>query len=334
MVVNALRAAKIGARVEPLVDAHGAGRRRVTFHVRFEPSGAPRVGFMRRRSHEIVAIDRCPLLAYELQNAPEIALVLAALLAPLATPLDVQSTVTLGGIAVDIRGAGPLPSQIAVALVEGAQELDLARLSVHGRTLIERRAPLIQFGQAKVRFPPGGFLQATEAGDSEIAKLALRALGTSHRIADLFCGCGAFSLRIDRQSDVLAVDVDRASVESLKQATFAEGQRRPIRAEVRDLLRLPLDPVELRSFDAVIFDPPRAGADLQAKSLANSDVRLAVAVSCNPATFARDARNLIEGGYQIAEITPLDQFRFSSHVEIVGVFERKSRARRSRGLLN
>jgi 23S rRNA (uracil1939-C5)-methyltransferase len=331
LVVEALEREGVAAKVGDLVDAHGAGRRRATFHARF-PHGQPdEVGFMRARSHDIIAIDNCPLLSPGMAGAISAAHALSGDLRGLMKPLDIGVTATRDGLDVDLRGSGPLGRNEAQKLARTAEALDLARVSNHGEIVIERRPPRVAFGDALARLPPGGFLQATEAGEAWLAEFAERALAGAKRVADLFCGAGAFALRLARRHEVFAADADPAAIATLARAAATTPGLHQIAAETRDLFRRPLRPDELAAFDAALIDPPRAGAIEQARALAASTLPLVVSISCNAATFARDARILIDGGFQVASVTPLDQFRFSAHVEIAAVFRRprpKARARR------
>jgi len=326
-VVAALAAAGVKAEVGALVDAHGGGRRRATFHARVGSDGAVEVGFMRARAHDIVEIDACPLFAPELSAAPEVARALAEAVKTLLKPLDIQATATLAGLDVDLRGCGPLGAGETRRLLGVAERLDLARLSNHGVALIERRPPLVAFGTARVVVPPGGFLQATAAGEETLAQLAAEALKGAGRVADLFCGAGAFALRLAGEHSVFAVDNDAAAIAALRRA--GNGS---VEAAARDLFRLPLTAAELAAFDAVLFDPPRAGAAPQAREIATSGVTRVVAISCNAETFARDARILIDGGFVCEGVTPIDQFRYSAHVEIFAAF-RRAKAKRRRSVL-
>ena len=208
--VAALKRAGVEAEVGPLVDAHGEGRRRAAFHARFPHGAADEVGFMRVRSHEIIAIDACPLFAPGMEGAVEAARALAGDLRGLMKPLDIWVTATLDGLDVDLRGSGPLESTEARKLIRTAERLDLARVSNHGAVIIERRAPHIASGDALVSTPPGGFLQATEEGEDKLAEFAEAALGKAKKVADLFCGAGAFALRIARTREVFAADWTRA----------------------------------------------------------------------------------------------------------------------------
>jgi 23S rRNA (uracil1939-C5)-methyltransferase len=331
LVVDALEREGVAAKLEELVDAHGAGRRRATFHARF-PHGQPdEVGFMRARSHDIIAIDACPLFSASMAGAIPAARALSRDLRGLMKPLDIAVSATLDGLDVDLRGSGPLGRDEAQKLTRTAQALDLARVSNHGETLIERRPPRVSFGETLTKLPPGGFLQATEAGEAWLAQFAERALADTKRIADLFCGAGAFALRLARRHEVFAADADRAAIAALARAAAATPGLRRLEAETRDLFRRPLQGQELAAFDAALIDPPRAGAIEQARALAASPLPLVVSISCNAETFARDARILVDSGFRVESVTPLDQFRFSAHVEIAAVFRRpkpKTRARR------
>jgi 23S rRNA (uracil1939-C5)-methyltransferase len=332
-VVRALARTRVEAGVGPLVDAHGEGRRRATFHSRIAEDGRERVGFMRARAHDIVAIDGCPLFSPDLGGALEAARALAADVRGAGKPLDIQATATLGGLDFDLRGSGPLDAPSRRKLIATAERLDLARVANHGDIVVERRAPYVAFGEARVTPPPGGFLQATLAGEQALADAALGALKGARRVADLFCGAGAFALRLAASREIVAIDSDAAAVAALKRGAGEATHLRAVATERRDLFQRPLAAGELDGFDGVLFDPPRAGAEAQARALAASRVPVVVAISCNAESFARDARILVDGGYAIGEVTPLDQFRFSPHVEIHATFRRPPAKRRPRGLL-
>ena len=333
LVVEALARAEVQAEVGPLVDAHGQGRRRATFHARF-PHGEPdEVGFMRARSHAIVPIDACPLFAPPMAGAIAAARALAGDLRGLMKPLDVGVTASLDGLDVDLRGSGPLGLAETRKLARTSEALDLARVSNHGAVVIEPRPPRVAFGETLVGLPPGGFLQATEAGEAQLAAIAEEALGGARRIADLFCGAGAFALRLARSHDVFAVDSDAAAVRALARAAAGTRGLKAVVAEARDLVGRPLRAAELAAFDGALFDPPRAGAEAQAREFAASGLPVVVAISCNATSFARDARILVDGGFRVVSVMPIDQFRYSPHVEIAAVFRRARTKPRARRLL-
>jgi len=322
IVVDTLAHAGIECEVDELVDAHGAGRRRITVHARRGADGELRVGFAAASSHAIVAIDDCPILDPTLRGALDAARALAEVLKPTTKPLDIQITATSSGLDVDVRGSGPLPSAMIATLSRMAEQHRLARLTRHGELVLMRAPPVIAIGAAQVTLPPGSFLQATVAGEEALAALVFDACGRAKRIADLFCGVGPFALRLATKARVAAFDSDAGAVGALQKAATATPGLKPVKAEARDLFRRPLVPQELRDFDAVVFDPPRQGAQAQAIQLAASKIGTVVAVSCNVATFARDARLLVDGGYRLEGVTPVDQFRHTPHVELVGRFVR------------
>lgn len=334
LVVSALQHAGVTAEVGALVDAHGAGRRRATFHARFDTKGKAQVGFMKARAHEIVDLDSCPILAPQMTGALPAARAIAEALHAAHKPLDILVTATLTGLDIDIKGYGALTPALTEALIHVAEAQDLARLSNHGLRVIERRAPILRMGKAEVSPPPGAFLQATEAGEAALAAAVLTPLAGARRVLDLFAGIGTFSLRLVANAQIHAVDSDALALAALLKAARARPELWPVTVETRDLFRRPLAGFELAAYDAMIFDPPRAGAEAQARALADSAVPLVAAVSCSPASFARDIGLLAAGGYGIESITPFDQFRHSAHVEIVGILRRADKKlRRSRRLL-
>jgi len=322
LVVEALRQAGIEAPVGDLVDAHGDGRRRVVFHARLGTHEVLEVGFSAARAHHVIAIDRCPVLAKSLNGALKAAWAIAELLGPTQKPLDVQVTASDAGLDIDVRGSGPLTAAVMGALARLAGEQNLARLTRHGELIAQARAPTLQMGAANVVLPPAAFLQATAEGEAALSRLVAEYSTGAKNIADLFAGVGPFALRLAAHARVFAVDDDEAAIAALKRAAATTPGLKPVAAERRDLFKNPLVAAELNCFDAVVFDPPRQGADAQSLELAANRVPVVVAVSCNPGTFARDMRHLIDGGYRLLSVTPVDQFRYSAHVEIVARLKR------------
>ncbi len=322
IVVETLAQAKLACDVHPLIDAHGLGRRRMTLHARIG-TDVLKVGFAAANSHDIVPIDRCPILDPGLNGAIEAGWALAEPLIESGKPLDIQITATDNGLDVDVRGSGPLPATKIAALSRIAEQHRLARLTRHGELVLMRTPPTIAIGTAKVTLPPGSFLQATTAGEETLAALVSGHCKRAKHISDLFCGVGPFALRLATNARISAFDSDAGAVTALQKAASSAAGLKPISAEARDLFRRPLMPQELREYDAVVFDPPRQGAQAQAAQLAASKIPVVIAVSCNAATFARDARILTGGGYDIEGVTPVDQFRHTPHVELVARFVRK-----------
>jgi 23S rRNA (uracil1939-C5)-methyltransferase len=323
LVVAALEQARLDAPIDALIDAHGDGRRRATFHARLGTRGIIEVGFAALRAHHIVGIDRCPVLAPSLDGAIPAAWAIAEALEPQKKPLDIQATASESGLDIDVRGSGPLKPAAISTLARLADTHKLARLTRHGELVAQRGVPTIAMGRARLALPPGSFLQATELGEATLARLVASHIDDAKTVADLFCGVGPFALRLAERSRISAFDADAAAIAALRQAANMTSGLKPIEAETRDLFRRPLVTAELKRFAAVVFDPPRQGAEAQARELAKSAVPVVVAVSCNPATFGRDVRLLADGGYRLMTVTPVDQFRHSAHVEIVAKLGRR-----------
>jgi 23S rRNA (uracil1939-C5)-methyltransferase len=320
-VIDALAAAGIDANVGATIDAHGDGRRRIVLHAR-RHDGALKVGFAAARSHAIVPIDRCPILAPKMSDAIGAARAIAQIIGG-NKPLDIQITASDSGLDIDFRGSGTLNAAATTALAKVAEAHKLARVTRHGEMVAQRAQPILTIGGIAVPLPPGVFLQATAAAENVLAALVLEYADKAKNVADLFCGIGPFALRLAKKARVTAADSDQAAVEALKRAIAGAKGLKPLATEARDLFRRPLVPIELKGFDAVVFDPPRQGAQAQAQELAASKVPLIIAVSCDADSFARDARILVDGGYKLDGVTPADQFRYSAHVEIVARFRKR-----------
>jgi 23S rRNA (uracil1939-C5)-methyltransferase len=322
IVIETLAQAKLVCEVDPLIDGHGLGRRRITLHARIGSHDVLKVGFTAAGSHDIIPIDRCPILAPGLNGALEAGWAIAEPLISIGKPLDIQITATDNGLDVDVRGSGALPAARIATLSRIAEQHRLARLTRHGELVLMRNSPTIAIGAAQLTLPPGSFLQATAAGEEALAALVSGHCTRARHIADLFCGVGPFALRLAAKSRISAFDSDAGAVAALQKAATSTPGLKRVKAEVRDLFRRPLTPQELRDYDIVVFDPPRQGAQAQALQLAASKVAMVVAVSCNVATFARDARILVGGGYSLERVTPVDQFRHTPHVELVARFRK------------
>lgn len=321
LIETALRHRHIEAPVGETIDAHGAGRRRVTLHLLFAGGGLL-AGFMEGRSHRLIDLDRCPILVPELADAPAIARDLGAAVRGHAKSFDILITASETGLDCDLRGRIPDHPDVQMSLSEAVERLDLARVTINGHLGIERRMPMLRAGPARIPLPPGAFLQATAEGEETLARLVLAGVGEAARVADLFCGAGPFALRLATGASVLAVDSNKPALQALDRAARATPGLKPATTELRDLARRPLTPRELDRYDSVVFDPPRAGAEAQARELAQSRVPTVIAVSCDPATLARDLVILVEGGYRIETVTPVDQFKHAAHVEVVAVLRR------------
>lgn len=325
-VVQALKSKGIASDVGALVPCAPHTRRRVVFTARRSEAGM-KLGFVRALSSEIIPIEECPISLPEIVAALDRLRALAELVC--ATTKSFRMTVTLTGSGLDIAvhesgKLGENQRRVASNFVIGE---GLARLSVDDEIVVEPKKPVVMFGGIAVAVPPGAFLQATQAAEQAMADMVGKHLSRAKKVTDLFAGCGSFALRLAAKSEVHAVEGDAAALAALDRGfRFASGLKR-VTAERRDLFRRPLTFKELNAFDGLVFDPPRAGAEDQSKQIARSDVPLVVAVSCNPVTLARDLRILIDGGYTLKSVTPIDQFLWSSHVEAVALLEKPKRRR-------
>ncbi len=321
IVVQAFASRGLMPTVADLVEPDGK-RRRATFAARRTSSGGL-LGFHEAGSHQLVDIDVCPVME------PAIVVALPAL-RKLVEPLlsrkgEARITVTMtnGGIDVAVGEVErTLDPALRSTLAESARIGRFARVSIGGDTAYEALQTRLTFGAVDVVLPPGGFIQAVAAAEETMAGLVMDAIGKSKSVVDLFSGVGAFAFRLAARCKVFAADSDRPAIAALLAAQKQARGIKPVTAIVRDLYREPLSAMELEDFDALLFDPPRAGAEAQARMIAKSRVKTVVAVSCNPATLARDARILVDGGYTLGEVTPIDQFKYAPHVECFAVFRR------------
>ncbi|QFY59257.1 class I SAM-dependent RNA methyltransferase [Rhizobium grahamii] len=322
LVIDALKSKGLTPDVGELVAAHPGERRRVVFAARRTEKDML-IGFNQAESHHIVAIEECPISsAAVIARLPAIKAIGAAL-ATSAEAFRISVLETLSGLDLAVDGVKKLSDQQRRKAIETVLTLrGIARVSLNGEILVEPVKPIVEFGGINVSPPPGGFTQATKQAEDAMAELVVAHVGKAKRIADLFAGAGTFSLRLARIGRVHAVEGEDKALAALDHAARNAQGLKPVTVEKRDLFRRPLMTAELKVYDAVVFDPPRAGAEFQCKELARSSVKKFVAVSCNPLTLARDLAILVEGGYRITSVTPIDQFLWTSHVEVVATLEK------------
>ncbi|NGM46954.1 class I SAM-dependent RNA methyltransferase [Rhodobacter sp. SGA-6-6] len=296
-------------------------RRRATVAARKTKGGAL-VGFHARGSDVIIPVPGCILLHPSLLALFPAVEALAVAGGSRSQALAVTLTHSLTGPDVRVEGGKPLDAALRMELARLAERFALARLTWGEETVALRAMPEQGFGAARVQMPPAAFLQATAEGEAALVSAVKQALTQQKRVADLFAGMGTFTLPLAETAEVLAYEGDPAMTAALDKAARATPGLKRIVAEKRDLFRRPLEPDELRGLTGVVIDPPRAGAEAQVQRLAASNVPVIAMVSCNPATFARDARILTEGGYALERVQVVDQFRWSHHVELVARFRR------------
>ncbi|MFN3824785.1 MAG: class I SAM-dependent RNA methyltransferase [Pseudorhodobacter sp.] len=319
VVRSALAGQGIEADIRPILTSPPRSRRRATIAGR-RIKGGVLLGFHGRASGTLVAVPDCHLLHPDLMATfPALeALVMAG--GSRKTELALTVTHSLAGPDVAVTGGKPLDGESRMDLARVAETHGIARLTWDGEVVALRASPMQAMGRARVAPPPGAFLQATDHGESALIDHIREAVGPATRIVDLFAGSGTFTLPLAEQAEVVAYEGDAAMIAALDRGwRQAEGLKR-VTAEVRDLFRRPLEPDEFKSAGAVVIDPPRAGAEAQTRTLAAARVPVIASVSCNPVTFARDARILLAGGYRLDWVRPVDQFRWSAHVELAARF--------------
>ncbi len=280
------------------------------------------LGFHARRSEAIVPLTDCHVLHPDILAGLPALEVLVRAGASRATPIRLTVTTGPAGLDVAVTGAKPLDAALGTTLADIADRAGLARLAWDGEPVATARPPFQIFGAARVVPPPGAFLQATAQGEAALVAAARAAIGPASRIADLFCGCGTFTLPLADAAEVLAVEGDAAMVASLDAGWRAAPGLHRVVARQRDLFRRPLLAAELKGLDAVVIDPPRAGAEAQSREIAASRLARVASISCDPASFARDAAILVAGGFRLDWVQPIDQFRWSGHVELAAQFSR------------
>jgi len=322
-----LRRTGLETEVAPILTTPPQSRRRVGLHAR-RTGRQVELGFKARKSWNLVAIRECPVSDPAITTAlPQLRALAAYLFEhPKSAPI-LHVTASLTGLDIDITGvertkSGGLSADARMNIAMCAAEADFARVTMGEDMLYMARPPKVRFGKAMVGLPIGPFLQASAPSESDMVRLVVEGIGEAKKVADLFCGAGAFTFPLAETAVVYAADGSAPAIASLKTAIGTAPGLKTITAETRDLFRRPMLAEEMKGFDAIVFDPPRAGAEAQSAEIARSKVARAVAVSCNPSTFVRDANILVKAGFSLDRVTPIDQFLWSGHVELVGVFSR------------
>jgi len=311
----------IATPVEPIVPIRGGTRRRAVFAAIRTGRGVA-IGFHKRHSAEIVPIERCPVLSPAIIGKLPVLREIAAIILPEKRAARFSVLAADNGLDISVTESGRPNARSLAALGRFGTDMAIARLSVDGTEVFRNRLPELRAGPAALFPVPGGFVQAVASAEQALADAVLAHVGGKGPFADLFAGIGTFTFRLAERGQVTAVEGEPALVAALENATrHARGVKR-VAARRRDLFVNPLSPPELKAFTAVVFDPPAAGAKAQAEMLARSDVAKVAAVSCNPATLARDARILIDGGYRLDRVLPVDQFLYSAEIEVVATFSR------------
>jgi 23S rRNA (uracil1939-C5)-methyltransferase len=327
VVKGALAGQGIVAPFRPIQTSPPQSRRRATLTARRTKSGGL-IGFHARASDLLVAIPNCRLLHPDIMATFPALEALVKLGGSRSADVTLMVTRSLGGPDVVVTGGKPADATLRLDLARLAESHGIARLTWNDEVIALRTAPVQRFGRALVAPPPGAFLQATEHAQSALLAAVTEAVGPATHIADLFAGVGTFALPLSETAEILAVEGDAGMTAALEKGWRQTDGLKRVTVAARDLFRRPLDPDELRPFDAVVIDPPRAGAEAQTAALAQSGVPVIAAVSCNPVTFARDAKVLLAAGYALDWVQVVDQFRWSAHVELAARFVREKRPRK------
>ncbi|AZQ69427.1 class I SAM-dependent RNA methyltransferase [Silicimonas algicola] len=322
VVETALSAVGIEAKVRRVHTSPPGSRRRATFTGRRTKSGAI-IGFHAPYSDAIREVPHCLLVRPALVEALPVLERIVTLGGSRKGEVRLTVTETDSGLDVAVTGGKPIDVSLQAHFGAVAAEAGLARLSWDREVVAMERPPLVQFGRAQVTPPPGAFLQATTEGEAALVAGVREALdGATGDIVDLFAGCGTFSLPLAERGHVHAVEAEEEMLEALDRGWRHAPGLHAVTTETRDLFRRPLDAEALSHFGAAVIDPPRAGAERQVESLAASNISRVAMVSCSPVTFARDTARLVQAGFGIAWMDVVDQFRWSTHVEIIAAFTR------------
>ncbi|AXI44645.1 class I SAM-dependent RNA methyltransferase [Sulfitobacter sp. SK012] len=322
VVRNALAAHGLEAELRPILTSPAQSRRRATFAARRTKKGAM-AGFYGRGSDVLVEVPDCQLLLPEVLAGLEVAKALAIIGSSRKATLAVQITTTLTGLDVQVAGGKPLDGPLQQHLAQFCENQGLSRLTWEDEVIAMREPPLHGFGRAMVSPPPGAFLQATAHGEAQLLAGVREVVGDADRVADLFAGCGTFALPLAENAEVLAVESEAQMMVALDKGWRMAKGLKSVTHVTRDLYRRPLLPDELAKIDVAVLDPPRSGAEAQVAELARSNVARIAYVSCNPVSFARDAAYLVAEGYELEWVQPVDQFRWSSHIELVASLRKK-----------
>lgn len=318
-VADTLRTAGLTPEFRPLHTSPARSRRRAVFTGKRTKKGAM-VGFHGRGSDVLIDLLDCQLVRPEILQGLEGLKRLVRIGASRKAEIRLNVTHSLGGLDIDLQDAKPLETAQRVEVSAIAQQEKFARVSWNGEVILQIQPPLQRFGPGAVIPPPSSFLQATPEGEATLVQAVLEITQDAKRVLDIFAGCGTFALPIAKNAEVHAIEGEGEMLAALDIAWRVAQGVKAISTETRDLFRRPLMPDEFKGFDAAVIDPPRAGAKAQVEELAKGKLKRIAFVSCNPATFARDAQILIGGGYRLDWVQVVDQFRWSAHSELVAQF--------------
>jgi len=322
IVQKALAAQRIDTVYRDVMTSPAQSRRRAKLAGKRTKSGAM-LGFHAKGTNTLIPVPECKLLTVGLMSQFPMLEALVVIAASRKAEIALTVTETKNGLDILVETEKPLTPELRAELAVFAQAHNIARLVWVDEPVVTMQPPVQMFGTTAVVPPPGAFLQATKHGETALLSAVEEITAKASRIVDLFAGAGTFTLPLATRAEVHAVEGEAEMIAALDRG-WREGKGlKRVTSEARDLFRRPLEPDELRKFDAAVIDPPRAGAEAQIATLAASEIKVIAMVSCNPVTFARDAVTLQKAGFTLDWVQVVDQFRWSAHVEVVGSFTRK-----------
>ena len=322
ILIDGLASQNIEIEIQPIISFQSDKRRRAVFSAMHSSDGV-KIGFLQKSSHIITNIDNCPIITAPITSKIE---AIKKIIRPILPAKGIISIYVLNcdnGLDIHVEARSKLGERPRRSAIQIALDEKIARLSYGDELLVESIRPALKMGIANVHVPPGTFVQVVAGGEQKMTELVCQHLDGCKHVIDLFCGVGTFALRLGEKSVITACENSQPALDALDEAWRGTGGRlKTIRTQKRDLFVRPFMADKLKKIQGVVFDPPRAGAKAQAIQLAHSKVKKIAAISCNPVTLARDLAILIEGGYKLLSITPIDQFIYTPHVEVVALLER------------
>jgi 23S rRNA (uracil1939-C5)-methyltransferase len=321
VIKSCLSARGLETIIKPILTSKTNSRRRVTLHG-MKTKKSVTVGFFKRNTHELISTPSCELVNPEILSAFSLFEEITLIGATRKSIIEISVTVSKEGLDLNILNGKKLDNQSIMKITGLCERFNIARITWNEDLLANFLNPTIVFQGIAITPPPNAFLQATEQGQEILITNAMLSVFDSDKVIDLFSGCGTFTLPAAKRSEVLAIDKTKSMLTAIDQAWRETTGLKKVTSRSQDLFKEPVGKEELNSFDAAIIDPPRVGAEAQSHELAKSHIKRISSVSCNPRTFSRDAKILVDSGFKLDWVQPIDQFLWSSHIELVAQFSR------------
>ncbi|MDE2648113.1 MAG: RsmD family RNA methyltransferase [Paracoccaceae bacterium] len=321
VIKSCLSARGLETIIKPILTSKINSRRRVTLHG-MKTKKSVTVGFFKRNTHELISTPSCELVNPEILSAFSLFEEITLIGATRKSIIEISVTVSKAGLDLNILNGKKLDNQNIMKITGLCESFNIARITWNEDLLANFLNPTIVFQGIAITPPPNAFLQATEQGQEILIANAMLSVFDSDKVIDLFSGCGTFALPAAKRSEVLAIDKTKSMLTAIDQAWRGTTGLKKVTSRSQDLFKEPVGKEELNSFDAAIIDPPRVGAEAQSHELAKSHIKRISSVSCNPRTFSRDAKILVDSGFKLDWVQPIDQFLWSSHIELVAQFSR------------